>query len=163
MSAGLKRLRGRSAGLDTWQCSSRPLTLLLLLVASTGANADRLPSGFRLDEFSGSVKPVTKDGTTTFQILDKQCSSVNFGDDRGENNCTNGNVSSSIDHHPHAKMGQTMEYRFDIQVESDFAYAGYFNSHAEGFYLDGSDSRLRIASWEGPLLHNFLYMIESRY
>jgi hypothetical protein len=40
-------------------------------------------------------------------------------------------------------------------VDPAFAYPGYYNGHAAGW-----DSRLRIASWEGPLLHNFLYMVK---
>jgi hypothetical protein len=135
-------------------------TLFLTLMACASARADSLPFGFKANDFNGSGKPVTKGGITTFQIFDQQCSKVNYHDDRGESDCTNGAVRSSAAYSPQAKMGQTLEYRFDIQVNSDFTYAGYPNTFAEGFYPDGWDSRLRIASWEGPLLHNFLYMIK---
>src|SRR5258705_311049 len=110
--------------------------------ACAAATADPLPSGFAPQQNNGPGKPVTKDGTTTFQIFDQQCSGVNYSDDRGESDCTNGNVRSAMFYSTHAKMGQTLEYRFDIQVNSDFAYEGYDNSWARGFYPNGWDSRL---------------------
>ncbi len=138
---------------------SSVLVLLLLLSAVSGAAS--LPRGFSPSQFNGSGKPVVKDGVVTFQIFDQQCGHRNYDDNRGESDCTNGNIRSAADYAPDARIGQTLDYRFDIQVESDFAYQGYSNDHAAGFYPNQWDSRLRIASWEGPLLHNFLYMIKA--
>ena len=138
----------------------RSFVVLVFLLSSAIASAASLPHGFSPSQFNGSVKPVAKNGVVTFQIFDQQCGHRNYDDNRGESDCTNGNVRSSANYAPDARMGQTLEYRFDIQVNSDFAYPGYSNDMAAGFYPNQWDSRLRIASWEGPLLHNFLYMIK---
>ena len=57
-------------------------------------------------------------------------------------------------------MGRKAQYSFDIWIDPSFSYPGYGSPHAAGFLADGWDSELRIASWEGPLLHNFLYMLK---
>lgn len=57
------------------------------------------------------------------------------------------------------KLGSTVEYRFDLKIDKNFAYAGYFEKAAQGYYPEGWNSALRIASWEGSLLHNFIYML----
>ncbi|MBN8994083.1 MAG: hypothetical protein J0H94_02580 [Rhizobiales bacterium] len=134
---------------------------IFVMLAAVQVRADPLPRGFSLGGDDTPQKPVTKDGTTTFQIFDKQCNNVPYGDDRGESDCTNGNIRSDMQFSPEAKMGQLLEYRFDIRLNADFAYPGYRNDHAFGFYPGAWDTRLRIASWEGPLLHNFLYMIKA--
>jgi len=135
--------------------------VVFAVLAVGGVQADPLPRGFSLGGDDTPTKPVTKDGVTKFQIFDKQCNPVLYGDDRGESDCTNGNIRSDMQFSPEAKIGQIVEYDFDIQLNADFAYPGYRNDHAFGFYPGAWDSRLRIASWEGPLLHNFLYMIKA--
>lgn len=134
---------------------------LFAVAAAAGVKADPLPRGFSLGGDDTPTKPVTKNGVTTFRIFDKECNPVPYGDDRGESDCTNGNIRSDMQFSPEAKIGQVVEYRFDLQLNADFAYPGYRNDKAFGFYPGAWDSRLRIASWEGPLLHNFLYMIKA--
>ncbi|MEX0852057.1 MAG: hypothetical protein WD036_02050 [Bauldia sp.] len=132
---------------------------LLAFLCASSANADPHPAGFFSHKFNGPSKPVTENGITTFQISDEQCSNVDYGDGRGESDCYNGNVRSVLSG-PSFTMGDRVEYRFDIRVDSAFAYPGYRNGHAVGFLRGGWDSRLRIASWEGTFLHNFFYMLK---
>jgi hypothetical protein len=132
----------------------------MLLGMALPAVADPHPKGFYNDQFNGSTKPKTLDGITTFQIFDKQCSKTVYPDGRGESDCRNGNVRSALSRRPDEKMGRAVEYRFDIWVDPSFAYEGFFNDHSFGFLSDAHDSRLRIASWEGEFLHNFIYMLK---
>lgn len=103
---------------------------------------------------------MTKDGITTFVIRDKQCSHTDYGDGRGESDCHNGNVREIFSYCCKATMGQAISYKFDVLVDPSFAYSGFYNDHSLKFIPDGLDSRLRIASWEGQFLHNFLYELK---
>ena len=134
-------------------------TLLFILLFSSSASADRYPNGFSSHKFNGSTKPTTQNGVTTFHINDRECSKVDYGDGRGENDCHNGNVRSNL-HGPDERVGDSVEYRFDIWVDPATAYPGFNNDHAIGFLPGAMDSRLRIASWEGTFLHNFLYILK---
>ena len=109
--------------------------------------------------FNGPHQPTTTGGVTTFQIFDQQCSTRDYGDGRGENDCHNGNVRSALLGGDH-RLGQAIEYRFEVWVDPSLSYKGFYNSHAVGFLPGAHDSRLRIASWEGNLLHNFLFMLK---
>jgi len=137
-----------------------PLAAIAALLAMTPALADPHPSGLSEHRFNGPVAPVTSNGVTTLRIEDRKCSTVDYGDGRGESDCYNGNVRSTLMHQPEARLGEAVEYRFDIRVDPSIDYAGFHNSHSAGFIPDQIDSRLRIASWEGPFLHNFLYMLK---
>jgi hypothetical protein len=130
------------------------------LICASSANADPHPKGFTNHKFNGPSKPVTESGITTFKIFDEQCSNKDYGDGRGESDCVNGNIRSTLVRHPEDKLSESVEYQFDIWVDPTFQYRGYYNNHATGFLTDSLDSRLRIASWEGPFLHNFLYMLK---
>ena len=140
--------------------------MIALLAVCAGVGADPHPAGLKDHKFN-PVDPVTEDGVTTFRIFDRKCSDVPYGDGRGETDCHNGNVRSILSRGFSEQLGDTVEYRFDIFVEKEFRYRGYENPHAWGFLgvgqtwpLQNHDSRLRIASWEGPLLHNFIYMLK---
>lgn len=129
---------------------------LLILFAATGAAlADPHPAGLRDHRFNGPIKPTTAGGVTTFRIEDEGCSTVDYGDGRGENDCRNGNVRSAIVARNWDKLGDAVEYRFDIQVDPGLNYPGRFSHEGKRWH-----SNLRIASWEGPLLHNFLYILQ---
>ncbi len=130
------------------------------LLNTSLANADPHPPGFTNHDKNGPSKPKTQNGVTTFKIFDEQCSKRDYGDGRGENDCLNGNVRSDLIRQPEDKLKDSVEYRFDIWVDPTFRYNGWPNSHAAGFLPNTWDSRLRIASWEGPFLHNFLYMLK---
>jgi len=69
---------------------------LMVFATHAAATADPLPKGFERHKFNGSVRPEVKDGVTRFEIFDRQCSNVDYGDGRGENDCRNGNVRSTI-------------------------------------------------------------------
>lgn len=71
------------------------MTLAAALFASS-ALADKFPADFKNHGLNGPVRPVTKGGITTFQIFDRKCSSVDYGDGRGENDCHNGNIRSTL-------------------------------------------------------------------
>ncbi|MER9002252.1 MULTISPECIES: hypothetical protein [unclassified Mesorhizobium] len=126
---------------------------------ASAALADKHPAGFKNHRLNGPSKPVTKDGVTTFKIFDRKCSSVDYGDGRGENDCHNGNIRATLIG-PESKTGESVEYRFGLWVDPAFNYPGFYNDHAIGFLPGALDSRLRIASWEGPFIHNFLYMLK---
>lgn len=124
------------------------------------AHAEPHPAGMRNHNFNGPIEPDTRIGITTFRIEDKGCSSVDYGDGRGENDCRNGNVRSALVSGKREQVGQSVEYRFDMQVGEGFSYPGFYNTNAAGFLPDMWDSRLRIASWEGPATKNFIYMMK---
>ncbi|MFN0115987.1 MAG: heparin lyase I family protein [Paracoccaceae bacterium] len=117
------------------------------------------PLGLRPHTFNGSGMPVTKGGVTAFTIRNHECSSVDYGDGRGENDCHNGNVRSNLSPHT-ARPGQGWSYSFEIRVPVPIAYPGFHNDWSIGYLTGAHDSRLRIASWEGNLLHNFIYMLK---
>jgi len=135
--------------------------VILLALAPMSAVADPHPAGFEPHKFNGSHPPVTEDGVTTFRIEDEQCSTVDFGDGRGESDCLNGTVRSVFANSPQAQLGQTREYRFDVRVDPSLAYEGYYNDNAIGFEPGGWDSLLWLASWEGTYLHNFIYILKA--
>ncbi len=135
-------------------------TTVLALCLPKPAQADPHPRGFTNHRFNDGRNPFTKGGVTTFAISDKQCSKVDYGDGRGENDCHNGNVRQNLVFNKEARLGQTISYNFDIWVAPGFKYPGFSNSHAQGFLKNSLDSRLRIASWEGEFLHNFIYMLK---
>ncbi|MEP7239574.1 MAG: hypothetical protein ABI697_01700, partial [Devosia sp.] len=131
------------------------LFIALLFVSSTFA--DPLPKGFRLWLWNGSVKPTTTAGVTTFKILDRQCSKKDYGDGRGEIDCMNGNIRSEMQH-ANEKLGQSIEYRFDVLIDPSMAYPGEFDPYSVGYRSDGWDSTLRIADWEGyQKIKDFLF------
>lgn len=132
---------------------------LLFVTMPTIVFAGSPPKGFSRHQFN-AMKPITKDGVTTFQIHDKQCSKVDYGDGRGESDCYNGNVRSTLLYSPDARLNQTLEYRFDVWIDPKLSYGGFYNDHSVGYLRNSHDSRLRIASWEGQYLHNFLYMLK---
>jgi len=136
------------------------LALLTCLMVAP-ALADAPPKGFSNHKFNGSIDPVTKDGVTTFHIEDEDCSSVDFGDGRGESDCSNGSVRSMFGYDTWAQLGQSLEYRFDVLMPANLEYEGYFNKDAAGFEPDSWDSNLRLATWEGTFLHNFIYILKA--
>jgi len=73
--------------------------------------AEPLPKGFKADDYNGSVAPMTDGGVTTFKIFYGECSDKTYGDDRGESDCLNGNVRSSMGRSPDIKVGNAVEYR----------------------------------------------------
>lgn len=126
------------------------------------AHADTFPKGFVNDRLNPPVQnPSTADGVTTFAIKDKICSKKDYGDGRGENDCHNGNVRGALSFNKDARLGEAIDYKFDLWVDPSFKYFGFSNNHAKGFLKYNLDSRLRIASWEGEYLHNFLYMLKA--
>lgn len=128
--------------------------------AVTSAMADALPDGFFTHPFNGPTEPTTESGITTFQVFEGGCSDRDYGDGRGESDCGNGNVKSQIGYRTHAKLGETRNYSFDLWVDPGFAYKGYHESDSEPFRAGGWDSNLRIASWEGPDIKSFVYMLK---
>ena len=124
------------------------------------ALADPHPRGFTDHPFNGPRDAVTENGVTTFTIVDEGCGDVDYGDGRGESDCGNGNIRSMLSYEPNAKLGQTLDYRFDFLIDPTFDYEGYLSSEAAGFEPGAWDSMFRIATWEGPFLHNFLYILK---
>lgn len=109
--------------------------------------ADPHPAGFSNHRFNGPNNPVTENGITRFEINARECSEIKYGDGRGESDCLNGNVREVL-RGPKARPGVSRTYSFDVKVEQPLGYLG------------GLDPRLRIASWQGNRLHNFIYIFK---
>ena len=137
----------------------RSMLVIMACLLAQPTLADPHPAGFRNHKFN-PVNPVTKNGVTTFHIDNHKCSNVKYGDGRGESDCYNGNVRSVLAPPGHERLGETIEYSFDLWVDPSINYAGWSNDHALGYIPGLRDTRLRIASWEGQYLHNFLYMVK---
>lgn len=135
------------------------LLIICMLAFGQHSFAEPHPLGLRSHDFNGSIAPVTKAGLTSFTIRQGECSTIKYGDGRGEDDCANGNVRSTLSAHI-AKVGQTKTYAFDFRVDAPFNYRGWHNSQASSYLDEGNDSRLRIAGWEGNRTHNFMYMLK---
>lgn len=121
-----------------------------------------MPNGWQSHKFNGPNQAVVEDGVVTFHIFDRQCSDIKYGDGRGESDCLNGAVRSAINHTGRQqRLGETVEYRFDLLVDPSFDFAPFRNPDAVRLLPGGIDSRLRIASWEGTYLHNFIYLMKA--
>ncbi|MBG1232238.1 hypothetical protein F8B91_07810 [Aestuariivirga litoralis] len=124
--------------------------------------ADPPPAGTEFHPFNpAQQQPVTKDGVTDFHLAPGLCSSKDYGDGRGENDCNNGNLRSVLRWKSEAHTGDTVEYKFDLKIDPKLTYPGFKSMAALGYYPNGIDSHLRLASWEGPFLHNFIYMLKA--
>ncbi len=141
---------------------ARALGVLLAIFAvmPVSASAQALPDGFRPSAFNGSHAPVVEGDVTSFHIEYKDCNATPF-DDRGESDCSNGAVRSTMVLPFQNVMGRSIEYAFDVWIDPELEHAGFFNDQAVGAYENGIDSRLRVANWEGPLLHNFIYILKA--
>ena len=103
----------------------QPLKRILCIVclAIFATNVFAQPSGFKNHIFNGK-NPKTAGGVTTFHVQSGDCSSIDYGDGRGESDCYNGNLRSHIKHNTHARLGESYLYSFEIRVPDGFNYAG---------------------------------------
>lgn len=142
----------------------RYLAAILAVLGSLNAVptlADPHPPGFLEHEFNASAAPVTSAGITTFQIFEAECSNVDFGDGRGETDCINGNVRSTLHERTWRQLGETVTYSFDVSIDPGFAYEGWPNGEANGLEPGSWDSKFHLAQWQGPLVHNYLYLLKA--
>lgn len=109
---------------------------------------------------NASVAPVVEGGEVTFRIMPQDCSKETYNNGSGENDCSNGNSRNNIYYERQAKLGEAVEYKFDIWVDPALQYSGYNQGEASRFGGKGRDTRLRIASWEGPMRKNFTDMVK---
>lgn len=138
------------------------LALALVVFLAGAALADALPKGWQSHKFNGPNQPEVTDGVVTFELHDRQCSDIKYGDGRGESDCLNGAVRSAINYQGNTgRLGETVTYRFDLWVDPSFDFASFRNPDAVDLLPAGVDSRLRIASWEGTYLHNFIYIMKA--
>lgn len=128
-------------------------------MVATGVFADPLPSGFERGPFTLADAVSSAGGVVTFHVAEGKCSPRKYGDSRGESDCTEGGARSSINRTAWEKLGTTTRYEFDVQIDPSFAYAGWMNPAATYFHAGGWDSQVRIASWEGRDIHNFIYLL----
>jgi hypothetical protein len=131
----------------------------LLCLSMSVSAAEELPSQFRLNSLNGSTTPVVEDGVITFNIKYAECSDVDYGDGRGESDCRNGNVRSNLEPKDEQRIGQTVEYAFDLWIDPSLEYKGYANEMAVGMLPNSWDSRLRVAHWEGNMVKGFIYKL----
>lgn len=85
---------------------------------------------------------------------------MEYGNGSGENDCLNGGTKNIIRYESEARLGDTVEYKFDVWVDPAFSYNGFSQAETIPFGGLGWDSRLRIASWEGPQRKNFIDMLK---
>lgn len=135
-------------------------SIAFVLTATVPVLADPPPAGFEIHSFSASHPPTTTDGITTSHIAPFDCNDIDYGDGRGESDCINGSTKSTLRHIRDQRLGETLEYRFDFWVDPGMAYAGEFVRDAVAYRRDGWDSRLRLASWEGPFIKDMIYMLK---
>lgn len=97
------------------------LYLLLGLIPQVAA---ALPTGFEQHIFNGAAAKSMPGGIVRFHVMNFDCSQKDYGDGRGESNCTNGNVSSRLAGRALARAGTSREYSAEINVDPGFAYLG---------------------------------------
>lgn len=137
------------------------LCVVFMLLTAASSMAAGLPTGFELHKFNPpEQQPVTAEGVTTFHLDPGVCSNVDYGDGRGETDCNGGSIRSIIRKNQNVTLGESVEYRFDVRVDPAITYTGFKTMAAIGIYPEGIDSHLRIASWEGPAIKNFIYMVK---
>ena len=136
--------------------------LIVFLIPGTVLAADGHPAGFSNHKFNPpGHDPITTDGVTRFHVNDGICSDVKYGDGRGETDCKNGSVRSILAHRGASKVGKSIEYRFDIRIDPSISLEPYKNIAATKYIENGTDSHLRLASWEGEFLHNFYFALKA--
>lgn len=136
------------------------IVLLAAFFVSAPVLAESHPRGFVENDLNGSVAPITTDGVTTFTVREGECSETGYNNGTGENDCINGSVKSQLVAKDRAKLGQTVEYSFDVLVPTDFAYPGEYIAQSVPFRAEGWDSKLRLAGWEGPTPKSFVYLLK---
>jgi hypothetical protein len=106
-----------------------------------------------------AINPTVEGDLTTFRIVQDQCSSVDYGDGRGESDCFNGNMRSQIQASKNF-VPSTVMYDFKVKINTDLKYRGFNNFHPTARAVlkrpDLLDSALRVATWEGEYLHNYI-------
>lgn len=135
------------------------IVLAVVFFVSSTQMSRAHPLGLKVDDRSASIKPVTQSGITQFGLRSGQCSAKPYPWDRGENDCRNGNIRSSLDK-KWTPLGKSVRYAFDFWIEPGVKYRGYSNSLANGYLAGGWDTRLRIAAWLGDGKHNYLYQLK---
>lgn len=116
----------------------RSMLLLLPLILLTFSSASSAaPSGFKDHKFNGR-NPSHAGGISTFHVESGDCSSVKYGDGRGESDCFNGNLRSRMAYSRYAKLGDSVQYEFEIFIPGDLRYSGGPNRR----------SLLEIAEWQ---------------
>ena len=138
------------------------ITLLFFCCPAAAQAEGSAPPGFRLSHLNASSQPVTEDGVTTFRILPNDCSDVQYRPGSDESDCKMGSTKSQIYHEQMIKIGETVEYSFEVRVDPAFDYPGTFRRGLESlpFAAGAWDSDLRIASWEGPERKSFVFTMK---
>ena len=91
-----------------------------------------------ISEISG-IKPTKKNGIWTMRVRPEYCNDQDYGDGRGESDCTNGNLRSQIQGTP-IEPEQTVEYSFEINIPKDFSYRESLNYRPYG--------SIEVAQWQ---------------
>jgi len=110
---------------------------------------------FTAARFNGT-HPKFTDGIWSFELQEKECSAVKYGDGRGESDCSNGNLRSRVKAPRIIYPGQEVEYYVELRVDPNFRYDG-------GKTL--SWSKLEIAEWgrvEGVKNHIYDLQLDTK-
>ena len=119
-----------------------------------------MPNGYSVSRFSAQP-PEIANGEIAFTLFPGDCSSRNYGDGRGENDCRNMNSKSQIGGCC-GEMGQTMVYAFDVWIDPKLRHRGHHQPEAASMTGQGvNNSRVEIARWQGSnLIKNHIYDVE---
>jgi hypothetical protein len=118
-----------------------------------------LPAGFGVGSNS-ATQPVVQGSEIIFKVNQGDCSSRNYGDGRGENDCANMNTKSEIATGGRWRLGETYKYEFDFWIDPTLTHRGHETSNA--IYTNNFNSRLEIARWQGEgYVKNHLYDVEA--
>jgi hypothetical protein len=112
------------------------LTILAILLALFAFPA-KAQQGFQDHRFNGR-DPTSTGGVTTFHVRAGDCSNIDYGDGRGESDCFNGNLRSRIAYRQYARLGDSVQYSFEIFIPADLQYGGGPNRR----------SLLEVAEWQ---------------
>ncbi len=67
-------------------------------------------------------KVIKRDGVWTLVLTEGSCNPRDYGDGRGESDCTNGNLASRISTRKDYFAPAAIEYSFEVLINSDFEY-----------------------------------------
>lgn len=113
------------------------LAALFTILAVVLAFPSQAQRGFEDHRFNGR-DPATAGGVTTFHVVAGDCSAIDYGDGRGESDCFNGNLRSRLAYRQYARLGDSVQYSFDIYIPADLRYGGGPNRR----------SLLEVAEWQ---------------
>jgi hypothetical protein len=76
---------------------------------------------FTVNNYNNKRPPRLIGGDLVSQIFNRECMSVDYGDGRGESDCSNGNVSSAVETTKYFKLNSRVRISFDFWIQPNLA------------------------------------------